>query len=44
MAKVNVSTQMVLLIKAIGEITNLMDWAMNDMKMGHRLEETLFQA
>jgi len=44
MAKVNVSTQMVLPIKVIGEIINLMDWVTNDMKMGLRLEETLFQA
>ena len=43
-AKVNVSTQMVLPIKVIGEIINLMDWVTNDMKMGLRLEETLFQA
>ena len=43
MAKVNVSTQMVLPIKGIGEIINLMDWVTNDMKMGLRLEEILFQ-
>jgi len=43
MAKVNVSTQMVLPIKVIGEIINLMDWVTNDMKMGLRLEEILFQ-
>lgn len=43
MVRVNASTQMVLHTKGIGEIINLMDLAMNDMKMGLHFEGTLLQ-
>jgi hypothetical protein len=41
MAKVNASTQMVLLTKVNGGITNHMDWGMKNMKMDRRFEVIL---